>query len=66
MFDHTLIFEQHIDNVVHRSAKVLGYIIRKSEFVTERRLLIYIYNAFVLSRLIFASVIRNIKGTYKD
>lgn len=57
IFDSKLIFDRHVDSVVNASSKMLGYIKRKCSSFSNHKALITIYNAFVLSKLSFGSVI---------
>lgn len=59
LFDSKLNFNKHIENIVLSSYKNLGFVIRNSNGFDDIQLLNSLYNAFVKSKLEYASLIWN-------
>lgn len=59
IFDSKLLFDEHIDSIINSSSKMLGYIIRQCKYFSQNKSILSVYNAFVLSKVSFASVIWN-------
>lgn len=59
MLDSKLLFDLHINSMVASACKTLGFILRQSRYFLNARTIILLYNAYVLSRLMFASCIWN-------
>jgi hypothetical protein len=57
--DSKLIFDEHIDSIVCKAAKSLGFIMRSSACFTRPKTLKILYCAYVRSRLEYASQIWN-------
>ena len=59
IFDSKLIFDIHIESVINSSLRMLGYVKRKCKLFHSGKVILSLYNAFVLSKLSFASIIWN-------
>lgn len=57
IFDHKLSFVDHIDRTVASAYRFLGFIIRNSHDFQNSETLILLYNAYVRSRLEYASIV---------
>lgn len=59
LFDEKMIFDQHIDIVVNKALKMLGFVKRQFPQFSRNTTLISLYYAYVFSRLNFASPVWN-------
>lgn len=57
LFDKKLTFIPHIDNIVTRASRVLGFVIRNGKFFKKPKTKIILYNVLVRSKLEYASVV---------
>lgn len=57
--DSKLIFNKHIESIVHRSYKMLGFVLRISKVFSNPRTIVMLYFALVRSTLEYASPIWN-------
>lgn len=57
IFDHKLSFIHHIENIVSRASKTLGFLVRNSTTFTKTDTLMILYNAYVIPILEYASTV---------
>ncbi|KAG5866983.1 hypothetical protein JTB14_037830 [Gonioctena quinquepunctata] len=58
-YDSELIFDIHINKVMNKSLKMLGYITRQTQFISNPQAILALYYVYVCSKLNFASSIWN-------
>lgn len=56
-FDQKLTFRMHIDNIVVKSCRLLGFIKRNTKYINDTKALTCLYNSLVRSTLEYCSVI---------
>lgn len=59
IFDSKLSFNAHVEKVVNACNRMLGYIMRQCQHFKNQKSLIVLYNAYIFSKLNFATVIWN-------
>lgn len=57
VFDHKLTFVPHIENVIKRSSRMLGFVIRNTKTFRRSKTKILLYNSYVRSMTEYCSVV---------